>query len=81
MKTIYSIHGWIVQRMFESRRPRPWAAALWLIRRVTHAHQWLREMRSDATTYRPIDLLVSGLIAGACTAILGWFLICFFGVV
>lgn len=32
-------------------------------------------------TYRPIDLLVAGLIAGACTAILGWFAVCLLGVV
>lgn len=24
-------------------------------------------------TFRPSDLLIAGLIAGACTAILGWF--------
>ncbi len=32
-------------------------------------------------TYHPRDLLIAGLIAGACTAILGWFAACLLGVV
>lgn len=32
-------------------------------------------------SYRPIDLLVAGLIAGACTAVVGWFAAVIMGVV
>ena len=32
-------------------------------------------------TFHPRDLLVAVLIAGACTAILGWFAVCMMGVV
>ena len=30
-------------------------------------------------SYRPSDLLIAGLIAGACTAVVGWFAVCLMG--
>ena len=73
---LYEIHGDLVQRMFMDDRPHPWLRLrLWWVR--WRLHRWQAAQDRAARGHRPlsprcVDVLVAALIAGACTAVVGW---------